>query len=96
MTAAEARHSSRDRFGVTPTGEGRALAITVPVPRWAVARSRVRPRETLGCAYFSFSTAVDWKEQGLEVVARVENLDANFALTMKTRLRRGRDRVRRR
>ena len=39
---------------------------------------------------------MDWKEQGLEVVARVENLDVGLALTMKTRLGPGRVRVRRR
>jgi NADH:ubiquinone oxidoreductase subunit C len=34
----------------------------------------------------SFISAVDWKEQGLEMVARVENLDANFAVFMKAKL----------
>ena len=56
----------------------------MPVERWLELGRFAR--ETLGCVYFNFSTAVDWKEQGLEVVARVENLDAGFALTMKTRL----------
>ena len=42
--------------------------------------------DALGCAYMNFSTAVDWKEQGLEVIARVENLDDNFSVTMKTKL----------
>ena len=32
-------------------------------------------KDTLGCRFFSFLTAVDWKDQGLEVVARVDNLD---------------------
>ena len=43
-------------------------------------------RETLGCVYFAFLSAVDWKEQGLEVIARVENLEANFAVFMKAKL----------
>jgi NADH-quinone oxidoreductase subunit C len=29
---------------------------------------------------------VDWKEEGLEVVARVENLDDGFSVTAKARL----------
>lgn len=65
-------------------GQGALLGVTVPVERW-VELGRFA-KDSLGCLYFNFSTAVDWKEQGLEVVARVENLDSNFALTMKTRL----------
>ena len=65
-------------------GEGPQLAVSADVERWLELGRFAR--ETLGCLYFNFSTAVDWKEQGLEVVARVENLDAGFALTMKTKL----------
>ena len=65
-------------------GEKPLLTATVPVERWLEFAHFAK--DALGCLYFNFSTAVDWKEQGLEVVARVENLDANFALTMKTRL----------
>jgi NADH-quinone oxidoreductase subunit C len=43
-------------------------------------------RETLGCLYFNFLSAVDWKEQGLEVIARVENLDVGLALMLRSRL----------
>jgi len=69
---------------VSPAGAGRELVVTVPVDRWLeLARFA---RGTLGCLYFNFSSAVDWKDQGLEVVARVENLDAGLSLTMKTRL----------
>ena len=65
-------------------GEGGALSVTVPVERWRELGELAKG--TLGCLYLSFSTAVDWKEHGLEVVARVENLDMNFSLTMKTKL----------
>ena len=65
-------------------GEGGAVSVTVPVGRWVELGEFAKA--TLGCLYLSFSTAVDWKEQGLEVVARVENLDVNYSLTMKTRL----------
>ena len=50
------------------------------------ASSGDRPDKELGCRFFSFLTAVDWKEQGLEVVAKVDNLDDNVALLLKTRL----------
>ena len=69
---------------MSAAGDGSALALTVPVERWVEFARFVK--DTLGCWYFSFSTAVDWKEQGLEVIARVENLDANFSVTMKTKL----------
>ena len=84
MTFDQAHVQIQERFGVPAAGEGSQLAVSVPVERWLELGRFAR--ETLGCVYFNFSTAVDWKEQGLEVVARVENLDAGFALTMKTKL----------
>ncbi len=84
MTFDQARAQVQERFGVPADGEGSQLAVSVPVERWLELGRFAR--ETLGCLYFNFSTAVDWKEQGLEVVARVENLDANFAVFMKTKL----------
>jgi NADH-quinone oxidoreductase subunit C len=84
VTSAQARALIQDRFGMAAGGEGNALTVTVPPEQWlALGRAA---RESLGCGYFNFSSAVDWKEEGLEVVARVENLDAGFSLTMKTRL----------
>ena len=65
-------------------GKGVALTVTVPVDQWsAFARFA---KDTLGCRFFSFSTAVDWKEQGLEVVARVDNLDTGLSVFMRTKL----------
>ncbi len=65
-------------------GAGPTLGVTVATERW-VEFARFA-RDTLGCLYFSFSSAIDWKEQGLEVLARIENLDAGFSVTMRTRL----------
>jgi NADH-quinone oxidoreductase subunit C len=84
VTADQARAVIQDKLGVAATGDGPALALTVPAAQWLTAARLAR--ETLGCAYFNFCTAVDWKEEGLEVLARVENLDAPFALTLRTRL----------
>jgi NADH-quinone oxidoreductase subunit C len=64
-------------------GEG-PVAVAVPADRWLeLARFA---RDDLGCRFFAFSTAVDWKDEGLEVVARVDNLDDGLSVTMKTRL----------
>ena len=84
LTPEQARGLVQEGFGVTASGEGPFLVVEVPAGRWQEFGRFAR--ETLGCVYFAFMTAVDWKEQGLEVVARVENLDANFAVFMKTKL----------
>ena len=84
MTFDQARVQIQERFGVPADGEGTQLAVTVDVERWLELGRFAR--ETLGCVYFNFSTAVDWKEQGLEVVARLENLEVGLALMLKTRL----------
>ena len=84
LTPEQARGLVQEKFGVTASGEGPLLVVEAPADRWLPLGGFAR--ETLGCVYFSFMTAVDWKEQGLEVVARVENLDANFAVFMKTKL----------
>jgi NADH-quinone oxidoreductase subunit C len=80
----QARVLLQERLGLSAAGDGPALAVTVPVERWVECGRFAK--DTLGCWYFSFSTAVDWKEQGLEVMARVENLDANFSVTLRTKL----------
>jgi len=87
VTYQEARALCQERLGLPAAGEGPALAVTVPLPQWLEAARFAK--DALGCLYLSFTTAVDWKEQGLEVLARVENLDANFSVTMKTRLAAG-------
>jgi len=84
VTPAEARVLIQEHFAVAPAGEGAALTVEVPPARWVELGRFVRER--LGCLYFAFLTAVDWKDQGLEVVARVDNLDAGLGLTLKTRL----------
>jgi NADH-quinone oxidoreductase subunit C len=84
VTRDQARALIQERFGVSAEGEGPALVATLPAERWLDFGRFAKG--ALGCLYLSFSSAVDWKEQGLEVVARVENLDAGFSVTMKTRL----------
>jgi NADH-quinone oxidoreductase subunit C len=85
VTATDAVAALRARFGVeasmAPDG---LLTIEVPVERWAEL-GRVA-RADLGCLYFNWLSAIDWKEQGFEILCRVENLDAKLALMLRTKL----------
>jgi len=74
----------RERFGAEPVVDGTLVTIDVPVERWPELGAFAR--ETLGCLYFNWMSAIDWKEQGLEVICRVENLDARVAIMMRTKL----------
>ncbi len=84
MTAAEAAAGIRETFGVEPGVDGAVLTVTVPVARWTEF-GRFAQRE-LGCRYFNWLSAVDWKAEGLEVVCRLENLEAGVTVQMRARL----------
>jgi NADH-quinone oxidoreductase subunit C len=84
VTSAQATQSILERFSGAQVDGGTPLVVTVPAADW-VPFARFA-KDTLGCRFFSFLTAVDWKDLGLEVVARLENLDDNVSLMMKTRL----------
>ncbi len=84
MTPADAALRLRDRLGVEPPLDGSLLTVVVPVERWSET-ARVL-RDELGCRYFNWLSAVDGKEQGLEVLCRVENLEAGLAVLARTRL----------
>ena len=84
MTGEQVQVLIGERFGQVQIAPGPALAVSVPVERWAELAQFAK--ETLGCRFFSFLSAVDWKEQGLEVVAKVDNLDDGISLLLKTRL----------
>ena len=84
MTSDQARTLIGARFGSAQIdGAGGALVVTVPLDQWAAFAQFAK--DDLGCRYFSFLTAIDWKELGLEVVVRLDNLDDNMSVTMKTR-----------
>jgi NADH-quinone oxidoreductase subunit C len=84
VTPADAVARIREECGVEPTVAGSLLTVSVPVERW-VDLARLA-RQALGCRYFNWLSAVDGKEQGLDVVCRVENLEIPLALMMRTRL----------
>ena len=84
LTPADVAARLRDRFGIDALVEASLVSVAVSPERWKeLARFA---RESLGCLYFNWLSAVDWKDQGLEVVCRVENLEARFALMMRTTL----------
>ena len=88
MTADRARELLATVTGVVSvsgsvSGSGPIVAH-VETERWAEVAGVAR--DTLGCAFFNFLTAIDWKADGLEVVAWVDNLDARVAVQLRTRL----------
>ena len=87
LTPAAASSQIQERFGVAPAVEGAELSVTLPLERWPEFARYAK--DTLGCRYFNWLTAVDWKEQGLEVLARLDNLEACVAVTIRTRLQPG-------
>jgi NADH-quinone oxidoreductase subunit C len=84
LTPADVAARLRDRFAIDAPVDGALVTVDVPVERWSELGRFAR--ESLGCLYFNWLSAVDWKEQGLEVVCRVENLTSRFALMMRTKL----------
>jgi NADH-quinone oxidoreductase subunit C len=73
-----------EQLDVTPTVAGALVTVDVPPDRWH-ALGRVA-REAIGCLYFSWLSAIDWKDHGLEVVCRVENIESGLALMLRTKL----------
>ena len=90
LTAADAATRLREQFAVEPAVDGALVSVSLGLPQWQPAARFAR--EQLGCLFFSFLTAVDWKEQGMEILCRVENLDARVAVMLRTRLAPGADR----
>jgi NADH-quinone oxidoreductase subunit C len=87
VTSGEAATRIRERFGIEPGIEAALLTVNLPIERW-VEFARFA-RQDLGCLYFNWLSAVDWKESGLDVLCRVENVDTGLALLMRARLAAG-------
>jgi NADH-quinone oxidoreductase subunit C len=84
VTVAEAAEVIRQTCGVEALVEGPTLTVRLPREQWqAVARIA---RDELHCAYFNWLSAVDWKEQGLEVLCRVENLESGLNVMLRSQL----------
>ena len=84
MTEADLRARVAEFPEATIGPSGGPLSVSVPASMWLAFAGYVKG--TLGCTYFSFLSAVDWKEEGLEVVAWVDHPEPGVGLLMKTRL----------
>jgi len=84
MTSDAVTGRIRERFGVEAALADGAVQVPLAGERWQEFGAFAK-RE-LGCIYFNWLTAVDWKEQGFEVLCRVENLDTGLAVLMRTKL----------
>ena len=84
MTEAEALARIAEFPGAVVAPGATPLTVTVPVDRWAAFAQFAK--DTLRCHFFSFLSAVDWKEEGLEVIAWIEAPESRLPVLMKTRL----------
>ena len=84
MTDADARARIAEFQDATVVAGGPPITVTLPAERWQAFAEFAK--EALGCRFFSFLTAVDWKDAGLEVVAWVENTGTGVTVQMKTML----------
>lgn len=60
------------------------LIVSVALADWQPLATALK--HELGFEFFSFMSATDFKEEGLEVIAWVDNVDARLSVLMKTRL----------
>jgi NADH-quinone oxidoreductase subunit C len=90
MTSEQAAAAIAERFSGATVETGPPLVVSVAPDQWRALAQFAK--ESLGCRFFNFLSAVDWKDGGLEVVAVVDNLDDNVSLRLKTRLAPGESR----
>jgi NADH-quinone oxidoreductase subunit C len=84
LSAADIRTRLSALDGAVVADGDAPLTVHVPAASWLDLATLLR-RE-MGFGFFSFLSAVDWKDEGLEVVAWVDNIDARLSVLMKTRL----------
>jgi NADH-quinone oxidoreductase subunit C len=84
VTPAQAVDLIRERCGVEAALEAGVVTVRVPEARWeATARAL---RDEVGCRYFNWLSAVDWKDKGLEVLCRIEDLEGGLAVMLRCQL----------
>ncbi len=84
MTGARARQLLSQITGVTVADGGPTVTVHVPTEQFAAVAAFVK--ETIGCEFFAFETAIDHKADGLEVVAFVDNLTDTVSVMLRTKL----------
>ena len=84
MTDARARQLLAQITGVTVADGGPSVTAQVPPEQFAAVAGFIK--ETIGCEFFSFLTAIDHKADGLEVVAFLDNLTERVSVMLRTKL----------
>ena len=84
MTEAEALARIAEFPGAVVAPAAAPITVTVPADQWRAFAQFAK--DALQCHFFSFLSAVDWKEGGLEVIAWVEDPESCLPVLMKTRL----------
>ena len=84
ITADRAREWLATVGGVTVAAAVTPITANVLPEQWFQVAQFAR--DTLGCTFFNFLTAIDWKDEGLEIVAWLDNLDDNLAVQLRTKL----------
>jgi NADH-quinone oxidoreductase subunit C len=84
VDASRARELLATVGGVTVAATASPITVHVVVEQWLEAATFAN--ETLGCTFFNFLTAIDWKDEGLEVVAWLDNLEGGFSVQLRTKL----------
>jgi NADH-quinone oxidoreductase subunit C len=83
-TAADAAGRIRERFSLEATSAGTLVTIPASPEQWQAVAAFVK--NDLGCLYLNWLSAVDWKDQGLEVVCRVDNLETRLAVMLRAKV----------
>ena len=84
MTPDRARELLATVGGVTVAPDATPIKVHVLPEHWLDVATFAK--ETLGCVFFNFLTAIDWKTDGLEIVAWVDNLDAKIAVELRMKI----------
>jgi len=84
LSAASAASQIKERLGLEATVADAEVGVTVPRERWVETARFVK--DTLGCRYFNWLTAVDYKDQGMDVLVRLDDVEAMVAVTLRVRL----------
>jgi len=84
VTAAQAADVLRSRCGVEPALEAGVVTVRVSPEQWQPTARIVR--DDLGCRFFNWLSAIDWKDKGLEVLCRLEDLDDGLAIMLRSQL----------
>ncbi len=84
MTEAHARQLLSQLTGVAVVEGGPVITLEMTTEYFAAVAAYVR--DVIGCRFFAFLTAIDHTDAGLEVVARLDNLEANVSVMLRTKL----------